>query len=110
MDQDQQAIGALVARLGAVVKSVSDSAVATPFYESEMVTADAGGRRFHVRSYVEVGTDTLNLRRISYSCTATRLNEEEWRINALSIDRELSVNDSGASNDSIQNLETNHFK
>jgi hypothetical protein len=56
--------------------------VAMADWEPEM-TAYLGGSAYQVWSYVDVGPDTLNLRRIEYECRATRRGETGWRIHDL---------------------------
>jgi hypothetical protein len=56
--------------------------VALADWEPEMV-AYLGGSAYHVRSYVDAGPDTLQLRRIQYECRATRRGYTDWRIDEL---------------------------
>jgi hypothetical protein len=56
--------------------------VALADWESETV-AYLGGSAYHVRSYVDAGPDTLQVRRIEYECRASRRGDADWRITDL---------------------------
>ncbi len=65
-----------------MAKRRSLAAVAGADYTPVLVE-HRGGDRYTVTSYVDAGPDTLRLQRISYTCDAVRIEEDEWRINTL---------------------------
>lgn len=81
-EQDERAIEAMIACQDELGRRLRVAVVALADWEPGMVS-HRGGDRYHVESYVDAGPATLQLRRISYTCDAVRIDEDEWRINAL---------------------------
>ena len=81
-EQDCRAAGALVACQNELGKRMSPVLLALAEWEPGMVE-HRGGDRYRVNSYVdEVREDEL-VRRINYTCTAVRVNADDWRISSL---------------------------
>jgi hypothetical protein len=81
-EQDERAIEAMIACQDEMGRRLRLAMVALADWEPGMV-AHLGGDRYRVDSYVDAGPDTLQLRRIHYTCAATRMDEDEWRITTL---------------------------